>query len=146
MKFHGTFYKKFGDIDTPEILKFSARKIGIELTDEDAESLFQQIRLQDRSSEFADAAETVDPAALNGQGKKELADEELANVAGGCGGSSLDTDGLNGKRVTIIRSGARGTVIGGRIITICSENTVEYLIRLDNGQETWETRQYFHVD
>lgn len=146
MKFHGAFYKKFGDIDTPEMLKLSAEKVGIELTDEEAESLFQQIRLQDRSGEFADAAEDVKLAELNVSGKKELADEELDNVAGGCGGSSLNTNELNGKRVTILRSGAKGTVIGGRIITICSENTVEYHIRLDNGQETWKTRQYFHVD
>ncbi len=146
MKFHGIFYKKYGYIDTPEILKFAARKIGIELTDEEAESMFQQIRLQDRSSEFADGAEAVKPAALNVSGKEELADEELTNVVGGCGGSSLDTDDLNGKRVTILRSGCQGTVIGGRVITICSEDTVEYHIRLDNGQEIWETRQYFHVN
>lgn len=145
MKFHGAFYKKFGDIDTPEMLKLSAEKVGIELTDEEAESLFQQIRLQDRSGEFADAAEDVKLAELNVSGKKELADEELDNVAGGCG-SSLNTNELNGKRVTIIRTGEQGTIFEGRIITICSENTVEYHIRLDNGQEIWETRPYFHVD
>lgn len=131
MKFEKRICEMLEGVDTPETLKVFMANKGIHLDDDESEALLQQLSKAEKYQESAEA----------------LADDELENVAGGCGGgggdSKPDFSSYIGKRCTISESGVTkyGTVVDVRPVLVCSEYVPEYLVKLDDGNAKWVLHQ-----
>ena len=124
MKFHGKFFRRFGWFDTPEILQSLLNKIGIELSDEEAESIFKVMDLQKKEIKEKQIKSEMEFTPFS--------EEELAMIAGGKG-DSKQAGSYVGRRCSYY--GQTGTITASCWGTNeCGNPTFYITVQLDTGR------------